>query len=449
MFLCANNNALVSAILACWQLGAVAALVDPNAPAPHRAAAIHQVAPHLIVTGPGLKAVTPEIRDSYPLVDIESHAEAASTIPPQTKVPFSGHGTAVILFTSGSTGLPKGVKLSFGAILESARLVSHYLKLGPKDVTSLFIPLTFRMALSVLMAHLFSGATIILEEGLVSTKGSVFERARHHGVTGVSCVPTHFRMMQDRGFFAESFTPRLRYVRVGAGKLRPAEISRFKNQRPGCELILTYGLTETGEVTLQTGEAALEASTSVGCPLADVAINIAPHDDAPYPAGEIAVSGKRLFSGYLTRDEGGVGSSETPFHTQDLGHLDGEGRLHLTGRLRAMVKVAGESISLHQIEQTLLTLPEIENAVAVAVQDQRLNEAPFAFVRVKTGHRFDAHRIRVHCRQHLSQQAMPRHIRSIRNFPTLTNSKLDRRALESRAAEICQESEDNLQPNDF
>lgn len=305
----------------------------------------------------GIERLRPETL----LDDPEEHA--LSTFPPRLAL----RHPATVVFTSGSTGEPKAALHTLGNHYWSARGSNANICLGPDDRWLHSLPLYHVGGLSILFRCLLSGAAVVLPEP-EATLGEVISRS---GATHVSLVPTQFRhLLREESLDATS----LKAILLGGGPMPTPLLEEAVGR--GLPVHASYGLTEmASQVTTTRSGAPVEELRTAGRAL--------PHREVAISGeGEILVRGETLFAGYLdgevvTRPIDAYGW----FHTRDLGELDVEGRLSVSGRMDNLFVSGGENVQPEEVEGALSRLEGIEDAVVVPVSDAEFGHRPVAFVR--------------------------------------------------------------------
>jgi long-chain acyl-CoA synthetase len=327
---------------------------------------------------------------------------------------------ALIHLTSGSSGTPKGVPRTEPDLTEEARNVAAALRLTPDDAILCATPVFHSFASGLLMACLAAGTPCLLMDRLAPA--ALLGLARREGATLIAGVPYVFRTLTALSTGAP--LPDLRLAISGGAHLHDETASRF-HKRFGTPLVQEYGLSEAGIVTLALDRPA----ASVGTPIPNVALRIAgpedPSRDLPVDAtGEVVVLREAPPAGYLDHPEE-TAATFTPhgIRTGDLGRLDAEGRLILTGRIKSMINVAGAKVAPRKVEEALLAHPAVAEAIAFGVPDDALGEAVVAAV-VARGF-VDEPSLRAHCRALLSGYKVPACIRIESDLPRTASGKPD------------------------
>jgi acyl-CoA synthetase (AMP-forming)/AMP-acid ligase II len=351
---------------------------------------------------------------------------ASGVVPPEPAL-APPDLSALVLFSSGSTGAPRGVVLSHEALFQNALDSARRMRLGPADRCLLLAPVTGRMALSFLLASVAGGGAARLEPGFLAGDGVL---ARAADATVLPLVPAQLRMMLDRGLLDRSAWPALRLLQVGAGPLSASDVRRARAALPGVELVYRYGSSETGEISVAAG-GDLDRPGCVGRPYPEVRVTVVGEDGAPArpgELGELAVESPYQMTGYL--DAPPVAGA---IRTGDLGRLTREGLLFFEGRLKDVVKAGGENVSAAAVERVLLALPGVADAAAVGVEDPVLGEAVCAIVVASGGASLDAATLRAGCAPHLARVAVPRTFLLVDALPRLSTGKVDRLAVAALA----------------
>ncbi len=337
---------------------------------------------------------------------------------------------AVLLTTSGSTGNPKLVRLSASAVLANARSIATALGLGPDEVAPTSLPLHYSYGLSVLNSHTAVGATVLLEPDGVLAR-SFWQAVDDHRATSFAGVPYHYEMLRRIGFRPEDH-PALRTLTQAGGRLRGTLVRDFADRmrRADGRLVVMYGQTEaTARMAVLPPERLADKLGTVGIAVPGGAFHIratenpSAHPESDGDDGEVVYTGPNVMMGYAEHEDdlargddlGGV------LATGDLGRLDGEGFLTLTGRLKRIGKVFGTRVSLDDLEELLRG-----HGIAAAVPgDDRvvvwLEGADTE--RCREAGRVLAARLRVH--------ASGFDVRSLPALPLLASGKVDYRALEA------------------
>ena len=274
---------------------------------------------------------------------------------------------ALLLSTSGTLGSPRMVRLAGSAVAANARAIAAALAIGPDEIAVTSLPLAYAYGLSVVTSHLVAGATVVVTaESVVSEP---FWRAcRDHGVTSLAGVPYTYEMLQ-RVELSRVAPPTLRTLTQAGGALAPAQLRHFHAiaAARGGGLFVMYGQTEaTARISVLPASELPARAGSVGRAIPGGAIAIAPD------GGEIVFRGPSVMMGYAEgRDDLARGDElGGELWTGDLGELDRDGHLWITGRSRRIAKVFGQRINLDELEAIAGAIAKPSAVAAIARGDR-------------------------------------------------------------------------------
>ncbi|MEJ6396524.1 AMP-binding protein [Yoonia sp. 208BN28-4] len=342
------------------------------------------------------------------------------------------HDVGLTLLTSGSTGLPKMVRISPEAMLASAHNIIATLSLGPDDRALHALPMFHIGAVvDLLLVPLLSGGSTVVCAGRGPADLSAAVTA--HQVTWMQLVPTMLtRCLADCDAATLQRMGRdLDFIRMVSADLS-ADLQHRAEQAFGTPLIQMYGMTETaGQICSNPRPPAQSRATSVGL-VAGPEVAILDAHGGKLPAGregEVCVRGDTVFDGYEGQDKGEAFFNNW-FRTGDLGRFDDDGYLFLTGRKKEMINQGGEKISPLEIERVALSLDGVTEAASYPLAHPTLGEQPGLSV---VSH-LPADQIMAHLRTNLAHYKLPRTIDIRAALPRLGGGKVDKLAL-IRAAE--------------
>jgi long-chain acyl-CoA synthetase len=436
-----NDSRFLPALTAVWLRGGAAVVMHPGAPADDVVAVIDAMGPAAVVApeedrGCGAPAV-PCIALSSPDAIPETRSEGMS-------VPECSDGeTALVLLTSGSTGKPKGVALSHAAAWANlAATVSAFrrdtrpapIPAEPKPPNLIANPLSHTAGIVRLLFALYVGRSVVLLRKFDARAAQA--AVLRHGIDHLTLNPAMLRMLLH-DLPPDAGLGRVRYVSSGTAPLPPALREAFE-ARFGVPVIGAYGQTEAfgGIAVEKVGDvlAGRRRPGSVGRPLPGVEVRIVTAEGRQAAAGEqgeIWARSAAVTSGYVGEagDRPPV-DSDGWLHTGDLGHLDADGYLYITGRLRNVIICGGFNVVPEEVEARLLDDPAVRDAAVVALPDERLGEIPVALV--ETDDDGDAVLERVGPR--LAAYKRPRLLFAVATLPRVTNGKIDQAATRRLAA---------------
>ncbi len=342
---------------------------------------------------------------------------------------FNLGGTANIMYTSGTSGKPKGVIHSFGNHWWSAVGSMLNMGLSDKDRWLCSVPLFHISGLSILMRSVIYGITVVLHEKFDETE--VNRSIREEEVTIISVVASMLtRMLKDLD--EEGYPKTLRCVLLGGGPAPEVLLQQCK--RKNIPVYQTYGMTETSSqiVTLQP-EYSIRKLGSAGKPLfpSQICIHMDGRQADAGEIGEILVKGPNVTSGYAGRPEATASSFINGwFKTGDAGYLDEDGFLYIVDRRSDLIISGGENIYPAEVENALLSHPSIKEAGVTGRADSKWGEVPVAYI-VTNDASITLSDIQKHCGSLLAAYKHPKEIVLVDELPRNASNKLMRRKLKT------------------
>lgn len=364
---------------------------------------------------------------------------------PPLRWPAAGRGddTAVILYTSGTSGRPKGVMLTHGNLASNVDAAILHANIQQADVFLGVLPQFHSFGLTALtLIPLRIGAQAVYSARFIPKK--IVELIRKHRPDIVMAVPSMYGALlsvKDAG--PEDFSS-IRLAISGGEPLPQATFEEYL-ARFHLRLLEGYGLTETAPVTnWSTPQRFVRGA--VGPALPDVVIQVVDPQDRPVPPnqdGEILIAGPNVMKGYFnlpaqtqqvfvdlpTKTANGSMKPTRYFRTGDIGRLDEEGFLFITGRKKEMLIIGGENVFPREIEEVLNRHPVVKDSAVIGKMDGLRGEVPVAFVEVNEGQSFDETELRGWCRGRLAGYKVPREIRRLESLPRNPTGKILRRQL--------------------
>ena len=318
------------------------------------------------------------------------------------QVHFSEAGdddTTVIMFTAGTTGVPKGVMLTHDSF--SSYLLSTVAPADPDvaETNLLSVPFYHIAGLQAALAAIYGGRTLAIMRQFEPAEW--LDLAQGQRVNRAMLVPTMLKQLMDHPRFREYDLSSLNVITYGAAPMPLPVIRQAIEEFPGARFINAFGQTETAstitmlppedhilEGTKQEVEKKLRRLTSIGKPLEDVEVMIVSEEGMPVgegEVGEIVARGDRMMKGYW-RQEAATGETLRSgwVYTGDLAYQDEDGYIYLEGRAKDFIKRGGEMIAPDEVEQTLMSHPLVEDAAVIGVPDLEWGEEVRALVVRKT-----------------------------------------------------------------
>jgi acyl-CoA synthetase (AMP-forming)/AMP-acid ligase II len=410
-----NGPDLVITMVGVWLAGGVFVPVNDRAPADELARVLAAVRPALVIDGAGLEVC----------VDPGDH----------------GPDAAFVLWTSGTTGVPKAIVHTHEAYLELLDRVLGPLRAKVHDAghrpTPNLIPVSLALnagIYNVLFGLRAGAAIVIMERFEPSTFAALVPR---FGITSTVLAPAQITMLCDEPTIS-SLEP-LRYVRSITAPLSPLQARRFTD-RFGVFVLNGYGQAEIGEVigwTAADAKAHPDKVGAVGRPHPGVAVKVVGDDGAPRgedEVGELLVKPPRMAAGYAgTGGADAFGERLDPHgfvRTGDLARVDADGFVWIEGRIGDVINRGGNKVFPEHVEEVLRLAPGVRDAAVVGVPDDRLGEVPVAFV---VADRIDAGELEGLCREHLVPYKVPVAFHGVDALPRSDVGKVLRRELVRRA----------------
>jgi long-chain acyl-CoA synthetase len=352
--------------------------------------------------------------------------------PPQSppRDPALLHETAYILYTSGTTGRAKGVRLTVhGMLWVTAACWTPITGLSERDCVLSPLPLFHSYALNLsVMSILATGATeYIMERFSTSEAARLLKSGEFTYFPG---VPTmfHYLLQATRGATNVRF-PNLRLC-ISAGAIMPATLNREFESHLGVPLLDGYGITETSTMVTMNWPTGSRVMGSCGIPVPGLAVRVVDlkgEDVAPGQEGELIVHGPNVMPGYHNKPgETQKALHNGWYHTGDLAKSDDNGFLTITGRLKELIIRGGQNIAPAEIEEVVNTFAAVLDCAVVGVPHEHLGEVPALFVVPRPGKTLENEALLTHCRAQLSAYKVPHSVQVIGEIPRTGSGKIIR-----------------------
>ena len=355
---------------------------------------------------------------------------------------------AAILYTSGSTGQPKGVVLSHRNLIAGAESVSHYLGNTPNDVILSVLPFSFDAGLSQLTTAFSVGAHVILLNYLLPA--DVVRLCAQHRITGLTGVPPLWIQIADEDWPDEA-AKHLRYFANTGGKMPKATLDRLRSLFPGATPFLMYGLTEAFRSTYLDPAEVDRRPGSIGKAIPNAEILVVRPDGSvcdPGEEGELVHRGALVAMGYwndpertaqrfrpVPARESGLCTDEIAVWSGDTVVRDEDGLLYFVGRNDEMIKTSGYRVSPTEIEEAAYDTALVRDAVALGVEDMKLGQHVVLVVSPTSGTRLDVECLLARMRQALPLYMLPQSVKVKPEIPRSPNGKFDRALLRKELTE--------------
>jgi fatty-acyl-CoA synthase len=332
-----------------------------------------------------VRAALPALRHAVSLDAAGGAGTAAAPAPPAAAL--DERDPHVMLYTSGTTGDPKGALLSHRSYVLQAAQTQATIGLGEDDVGLCMFPLFHMGGWAMSLGYWASGGTVVLLEH--ADPEEILAAARREHVTYLYLIPTLWRAVLDLPAAARAGLGCLRALGSGTAAMTAELVQAIVEGFGIARLFVVYGQTEAGPIATLRPADVLRKPTSVGRPVANVDVRVVDPAGADAPAGttgEIVCRSEFTMLGYWRMPEETAHAFAGGWlHTGDLGTFDDEGFLHVAGRLKEMIKSGGENVFPAEIERCLLEHPGIAEAAVFGVPDARWGEVPVAAVVARPG----------------------------------------------------------------
>lgn len=372
---------------------------------------------------------------------------ASHTLEPVTEWGMDPEEVAVLLFTSGTTGIPKA------AVLRHKHLVSYILSsvefagADEGDASLVCVPPYHIAGIAAILSSVYSGRHVVQLPNFTAPKW--IELCRKHEISTAFVVPTMLaRIVEELEGEASAGMPHLKNLSYGGGKMPLSVIEKAMDLFPETNFSNAYGLTETSSTICILGpddhraakesddEAVRRRLVSVGQGMPGIEIEIRDEDGnvlGPGERGEIYVRGEQVSGEY--EDRGSVTDADGWFPTRDAGSMDEEGYLFLEGRADDVIVRGGENLSPGEIEDTLLAHPTVKDAAVVGIPDEQWGEGVAAAVVAKAGETIDVEALQAWVLEHMRSSRVPQVIQVWDELPYNETGKLLRRVVKAEITE--------------
>jgi long-chain acyl-CoA synthetase len=369
-----------------------------------------------------------------PILVLDAPAEGAGdcslltpppNLPPLPPSPHQAGDVAVCLYTSGTTGRPKGALLTHANLIANLDSFREVLHLTEEDVFLAVLPLFHAYGGTVLFLEPLSlGAGIVVEPRF--SPDAVLKAIVEHRVTLFAGVPTMYAVLAATPRPSADFSA-LRLCISGGAPL-PAEVLHAFEAQYGIPIYEGYGPTECAPVLTVNPPFGRRKIGSVGPPIPRVELRVVDNLGKPLPpgeVGEIVARGPNVMQGYLNRpEETGVALRDGWYHTGDLGRVDQDGYYFIVDRKTDLILVGGLNVYPREVEQVLCSHPGVAEAAVIGVPDPVRGESPKALIILRDGAAVSTQEIVQWCRQRLANYKVPRSVVVVSDLPRTVTGKI-------------------------
>ncbi|KAL7204171.1 hypothetical protein ACSBR2_017275 [Camellia fascicularis] len=366
-------------------------------------------------------------------VSLSSSTHSELNLDSVSKIINQPSDTALFLHTSGTTSRPKGVPLTQINLASSVQNIKSVYKLTESDSTVIVLPLFHVHGLIAgLLSSLGAGAAVTLPAAGRFSASTFWSDMNNYKATWYTAVPTIHQIVLDRHFSKpEPAYPKLRFIRSCSASLAPAILSRLE-EAFGAPVLEAYAMTEATHLMSSNPlpEDGPHKAGSVGKPVGQE-MAILDENGVQQEAGksgEVCIRGPNVTKGYKNNPEANKSAFRFGwFHTGDLGVLDSDGYLHLVGRIKELINRGGEKISPIEVDAVLLSHPDIVQAVAFGVPDDKYGEEINCAVIPREGSNIDEAEVLRFCKTNLAAFKVPKMVFIADSLPKTATGKIQRR----------------------
>jgi long-chain acyl-CoA synthetase len=410
----ANRPEFVLAYYACQKLGVTPVALNVTYVRDELAYIIRDSEAAAILSAPPFAAQLPDAGETpsvrWRIGAAEPGAVAFESLradPPLRAIDRERDDVAAVLYTSATTGRPKGVMLSHANVVSNVHATVHHLRMTPDDRGLCALPLFHCFGQNFIMnALVAAGGTLVLHERFVPA--DFLAAIARHGVTLLYAVPTMYIVLLSADLAARDLSS-LRLA-FSAAAMLPGDVEQRWTAATGLPISQGYGLTESSPFATYNHEHAPRPG-SVGTPVENVEVRVVDEHDREVPdgtLGEIVIRGPNVMLGYLGKPEDSAWALRGGWlHSGDIGHRDADGYFHVVDRVKDMINVAGFKVFPREVEEVLFGHPAVAEVAVLGRPDPVKGEVVRACVVVRPGHSATPEELIARCREHVAPYKVP------------------------------------------
>ena len=333
-----------------------------------------------------------------------------------------------LIYTSGTTSSPKGVPIKHENTIFTTKNIINILKYSNSDIDIIPLSLSHSFGLGCFHTALFVGSTLILHKNTMNIL-EVLNSIKNNNATTFAAVPATLTSLVND--FPEKFVEKcsgLRLIITNSTKVPEDTINKILNLLPNTKFATYYGLTEASRSTFMIFNENENKKESVGKHAPGVELKIE-KESKKLKQGQILVRGKNVIDNYWN-SEFAKKFTNGWLETGDLGHIDNDGFLYLTGRKDYLINVSGEKVNPEEIEEVVKMLKPIEEVVAIGVEHKIFGKVIKLLVKKHEEENIDTSSIITHCKENLERYKVPIRVEFVSNFPKNEHGKIIRFMLE-------------------
>jgi long-chain acyl-CoA synthetase len=368
---------------------------------------------------------TPSVRLRVGTADAGALPFAAlAAEPPLGARELDREAVAAVLYTSATTGRPKGVMLTQGNVVSNAHATVHHLRMTEADRGLCALPLFHCFGQNFIMnALVAAGATLVLQERFVPPEFLAAVTAQR--ITILYAVPTMYIVLLAAGLAGHDLSS-LR-LSFSAAAMLPADVEQRWTAVTGLPIVQGYGLTECSPFATYNHERAHRPG-SVGTPIENVELRVVDEDDRPVPdgtLGELVIRGPNVMKGYLGKPEDTAQALRGGWlHSGDIGYRDPDGYFYVVDRVKDMINVSGFKVFPREVEEVLFEHPAVAEVAVLGRPDPVKGEVVRACVVLRPGHTVSADELVARCRARVAPYKVPAAVEFLPGLPKSPTGKI-------------------------
>jgi long-chain acyl-CoA synthetase len=426
-----NSVEYIIAYFACWQLGALAGPVNGHLKEQEIAYVVANSESKLMLVNSEFLSKVEGGR--VPFVVFDNEREATEGFSGSKAADIGLEDEAIIIYTSGTSGKPKGCLLTHGNVIANARQISEWLGFTESDRLLTIMPLFHMNAVSVTtMSALYASASTVISQKFSASR--FWNIISDYQITSFGSVATMLSMLLSTyadGVPAGLQTDQLRFAMCGSAPV-PAEVLRRFEETFNCLVVEGYGLSESTCRSTFNPPDKRRRPGSCGLPIGNE-MRVVDEDDQAVPdgeLGEIVLRGENILKGYFKNEAATTTAFRNGwFHTGDIGYRDADGFYFIVDRKSDMIIRGGENIYPREIDEVLYQHPQIAAAAVIGVPDELYGEDVAAVVVLKDDAKVSEEEVIEFCKARLADYKCPKTVRFVADIPKGPTGKLLKREL--------------------
>ncbi len=340
---------------------------------------------------------------------------------------------AAILYTSGTTGMPKGAVLTHQNLQASSHNIAHHERSTEKDRGLCFLPLNHVFGqVHITSSTIYSAGSLVIQPSY--NMDHVLDAIKRLQVTKFYAVPTIFIRLLNLDDIRERFAS-VRYCFSAAASMAAEVVKEWKN-RTGLDIYESYGMTESAAMVTYN-HYYRHVVGSVGTPVNIVDVQIRDHEGNALPRGsegEICISGPNIMKGYLDQPEATKAAFwGNWFRSGDIGVMDETGHVYIKDRLKDLIITGGENVYPREVEEVLYTREEVEECTVIGLPDKEYGERVVAYIVPRAGKEIDPASFKTYLKNRLSPFKVPKEYVAVAELPKSSTGKILKREIRQQA----------------